>query len=395
LEFALPVFIYLKTGDVTMSGLALAIEWAPRVLSLPAAGALVESFTIRRQLINIDLVRAGLAMSLPLLHSPYALMVAGGVLSLCNGYAMLLAETALARAVPAATMPAAQGRMQVAAQLSQTVGPFLAGLALPRLGFGATCLAIGSLFVVGAVSIGVVTAAMPVLRAAGTRTSLRNVPGNLLAGVRAVVRRPALVRLILLTALVNLVGGLALAALPALVTHDFRAGTTAVGVVLGAASLASVVSAVAATFVLRRTPLRRIAAGAGVCLAGAAFWMAGADHLLGFAAAFALWSAAVTVFVIWMRTRRLELLGGESVGSALGVFVAAILFATPLSGGILAVLGDRLTPQQLLFALAVLATVGGVILLAIDRRAARRRGVRCTDGTRTDPDPADDPVLRP
>jgi Major Facilitator Superfamily len=372
LEFLLPVVIYLKTGQVTLSGLALAIEWSPRVLSLPVTGALVDSFAVRRQLLCIDLVRVAAAVSLPLLGSVYALMVAGGLLSLCNGYAMLLGETALARVVAGPAMPGAQAQMQIAAQLSQTIGPVLAGLALPRIGFAPSCLALGALMLTGAVSTATATAALPALRAAGTWVSLSTVPSNLLAGLRAVTGKPALVRLILLTAFVNLVAGLALASLPALVTDRFGGSATAVGTVLGVASLASVVCAVAATYLVRRVRLTHIAGTAGICLAGSAYWMAGARSLLGFAAAFAVWSAAVTVFVIWMRTRRLHLLGRESVGSGLGVFVAAILFATPLSGAILAVFGGVFTPQQILFALAVVATAGAAILLALDLRAGRR-----------------------
>jgi hypothetical protein len=371
-SFLIPVFIFLKTGDVTLSGLALAIEWAPRVLSLPITGAFVESFVIRRQLVVLDVVRAVLAASLPLLSSVYALMVAGGLLSLLNGYAMLLGETTLARVVAPPGMPAAQARMQIAAQLAQTVGPVLAGFALPHLGFALTAVAIGGLFLIGAVSIWAATAPLAALRKPAAPVSLSTVPGNLAAGIRAVTSRPALVRLLFLTTLVNLVGGLALASLPALVTDHFGASATAVGTIMGAASLASLVCALAVTYGLRRSTLAVPIAVAGIGLLGSAYWMAGADSLLGFAAAFTLWSAAVTVFMIWMRTRRLQLLGGESVGAALGVFVAAIVAATPLAGAILAVFGNRFAPQRILFALAVIGMVGSAVLLAVDRRAGQR-----------------------
>lgn len=371
LEFLLPVFIYLKTGQVTLSGLALAIEWSPRVLSLPVTGALVDSFAVRPQLIALDVVRATLAASLPLLSSVYALMAAGGLLSLCNGYAMLLGETVLARVVHSGAMAGAQAQMQIAAQLSQTVGPVLAGFALPRLGFAGSCAIIGGTLLTGAVSVGVVTAGMPAVRVPGKRLSLSTVPGNLAAGVRAVTRRPALVRLILITTFVNLVGGLVLASLPALVTHQLGGNATSLGAIMGVASLTSLTCAVLATRLVRRVRLALLAGTAGVFLVGSAFWMAGATTLLALAAAFAVWSAALTVFVVWMRTRRLHLLGGESVGSGLGVFVAAILFATPVSGAILAVFGGHFSPQQILFALTAIGTVGGSVLLLLDHRANR------------------------
>lgn len=373
-SFVIPMLIYLETGNVSLSGLALAIEWAPRVISLPFTGVLVDALTVRRQLIGVDVIRALMILSLALYDSVPVLMVGGGLLSLCNGYAMLLGETTLARVVEPRAMPSAQARMQTAVQLSQTVAPVLGGAALALFGFGLSSVAICVLFLAGGGWISVLTARLPAVAVRGGRLATAALAGDLAAGLRAVFTRPALVRLILLTTFVNLIGGLALASLPALVTDEFGGTAATAGTVLGVASLASLGCAIMSTYLVRRVRLEVLAMMAGACLLGSAYAMAGAGGLTGFAAGFAVWSASVTVFMIWMRTRRLALLGGGAVGVALGVFIAAILAATPLSGVILAALGGQFSPQQLLFALTVMGMIGGATILTWEVRASRRPG---------------------
>src|SRR4051794_9009631 len=58
LLFALPLIVLKITGSLRMAGLAFFIEWLPRVLSLPFAGAIVDRVGGLRVLKTSDLVRA-------------------------------------------------------------------------------------------------------------------------------------------------------------------------------------------------------------------------------------------------------------------------------------------------------------------------------------------------
>src|SRR5438309_11999987 len=57
LQFAVPVLMYRTTGSVAWSGVALFVEWTPRLVALPLAGSLVDRVHIRRVYLASDVLR--------------------------------------------------------------------------------------------------------------------------------------------------------------------------------------------------------------------------------------------------------------------------------------------------------------------------------------------------
>lgn len=360
--FLVPVVLYLRTRSVAFSGAAFFLEWLPRVVSLPVAGAIVDARPLRRQLTVVDGGRALLAIALLAVGPPVALALLGGVLSVLNGYAMLLGEAVLARSALGPSMAAAQGRMQVAVQLAQVLGPALGAVAFQAWGFGPACVVGGALFAGGAVTTRVLTGALHVDGVARP-LNLTAIRRRIASGLSLTFGLAAVRRLAALTFAINLVSGLALAMVPAVVTDVFDEGTGWVGVTMSAASAASLAAAAATTAAARRGRLEDLTRVAGAVMLVAAFAMVGAPTMASFAIAYAAWMAGLTVYVVWMRTRRLTLLPKDCAGAALGVFVAVILAAVPISGLELSLLGDAVGPRSLLLGTVVACLVAAAVFV--------------------------------
>jgi MFS family permease len=126
--FVIPVAIYLETRDVRLSGLAYLLQWLPQVIALPMLGHLADRFAIRRQFVGLDLLRAGLAVTIPFWSNEVAMMAMIGLLGLASGHNLVVMETFLARHCPPALIPATQARVRTAYQSAVVLGPALGGL---------------------------------------------------------------------------------------------------------------------------------------------------------------------------------------------------------------------------------------------------------------------------
>jgi hypothetical protein len=367
--YLIPVVIYATTGSVQLSGLAFAVQWLPRVMALPVLGVLVDRFPIRRQFLVNDLARAGVLLVVAVVAEPVALMAASAVMTLLNGHAVIATETVLARCVPSPLMPDAQSRVQVAQQLSFTAGPALGGALLLWPGLSGGVVLIAGVLVVAAVATFAALRSLEVRRSPVAGSPLR----NLVDGARVVLGSKPLMSLVSLTVIVNLVAGLALGALPVIVVGDFDAAPSMTGVVAGAASVMSLVAALLTKRLLRRTSIGTVVAGAGVALVASGPAMALAPTLVVFTVAYVLWTAGVTVFTIWLRTRRLDYLPADAVGGALGFFVAAVLAATPVAGVLLSLFGTALGAQHLMLIMCGVSAVLAVPAVFSWIRSARTR----------------------
>jgi len=359
--FLLPVAVFVATGTATLAGVAFVVQWAPRVLLTPLLGVFVDRFAARSQFLVADIGRAGVLAVLAWSPTPGALIASSAALTLLNGHASLLVESVLAHGVRRADMGRAQSLQQFSLQAATVTGPAIGGWALEWADLTPTLATVAVFF--GLTAVGTTA----VLRGVGRGRATERVPPGevrrLARGMRALIANHRLGVLMLVTVVVNLVGGLALAALPVVVIETFDRSAGAVGTLAGAAALLSLVAAATVSALARRSDVGRLVVPAFVLLAGSAALMVVAPALVAFGIGYGLWSAGITVFMVWMRTRRLELIDPEDVGVTLGLFVAAILAAIPVAGLLLALFGDAVAPQTLILGTAIFSAVVLVWLL--------------------------------
>ena len=85
--YLVPLIIYIKTRDVTLSGIAFFIEWTPRVILLPFLGFLIDRFNLKYQLISVECIRIILSFSIFFVSDHYLLVVTiAGFLALVSAH---------------------------------------------------------------------------------------------------------------------------------------------------------------------------------------------------------------------------------------------------------------------------------------------------------------------
>ncbi|MFF2040560.1 amino acid adenylation domain-containing protein [Kitasatospora sp. NPDC058170] len=140
-EFALPIWIYLKTGSLVQFGLLAACGLVPGILSAPIAGALVDRNDRRRIMLYGDIAAGAtqavmlvlyLTGSLEVWHA-YVLI---GVLSTALTFQRLAWGSAVPQLVPKRYLGRANGVVQMAFGFAQFLVPLFAVGLLSAIGLG-------------------------------------------------------------------------------------------------------------------------------------------------------------------------------------------------------------------------------------------------------------------
>ncbi|PNL17689.1 MFS transporter [Micrococcus sp. FDAARGOS_333] len=366
--FVIPLAVYSVTASTTLSGIAFTIQWLPRIVLSPFFGTFVDRFPSLPQLVSSDLVRTIVLLVVLIEPEAWTLIASCGVLAIANGYSSIVTEQVVGTAVNEDKFAQAQSQQQMAFQTAMVAGPALGSWALGLLSLR------GALLFFALTSILALLATPLVLSAVGHPQVTGGEAGpweRLRDGGRTLFQGRQLPLLMAITILVNLTGGMALATLPPIVVGQLGGGAASAGTVAGTAAAVSLTSAALCSWGTRATDIGRMVAVAGVILAVAAVTMSIASSLILFAIGYSLWAGGLVVFTIWMRTRRLELINPQKVGTTLGFFVAVILVATPLSGLLLTLLGDKVGAQSLLQWTALVSAALVVPLLVQWKRVHR------------------------
>jgi len=115
--FVIPVLVFVRTGSAVMSGVALAVEYVPKTLLTPFAGAFSQRFRLRPQFFAVDGIRAALCAVLLFANSVELLMALSALIAVFTSYAYVLNESLVAVAFEERTL--AQARLQAADQIAR------------------------------------------------------------------------------------------------------------------------------------------------------------------------------------------------------------------------------------------------------------------------------------
>lgn len=206
-QFALGVWVYVRTGSPTQFALSVICAALPRILLAPLAGALADRSDRRRLLILSDLGAALVTL---------ALLAAGDALAVWHVYAATALASAagsffhpaytasVSRLLPAAHYGRAAGLVALAPSLAAIIAPAAAGLLFVRVGLpGILLLDLASFLVAVAVLLIVrFPIAPPEPGEALEEPLLRSA----IAGWRWLARQPGLLGLLLVSAAGNFLG---------------------------------------------------------------------------------------------------------------------------------------------------------------------------------------------
>jgi len=364
---AIPIAVYVITNEVSWSGIALLVQWLPRVLFLPLLGDMVDRYVLRRQYAGIDLLRAFLALSLLVVDGLILMMVVAGLLSLLNGYAFLILEYTVANRFEPKALARNQSLLQTVENLSRVLGPAIAGAMLGLADLGWTMLLCSLLFASG---FGLTLFAFPSGAPSnprpdadtGSHRRLRQAFG-LLWRVRP------LRRLTGLTLGVNFMEGALMAVLPAIIITRLDKSEATIGYLNSMAAVAVILTMFTLSRVVEHLRVQVLGYCAMVGSVIAIALMAIAPTLGTFAPAFVGYFITQSIFVLFLRTERVRHIPSENLGIVLGTLIAVILSTFPLSGLLVAWAGSFMSVTSLLFGTIALASLSHVYFILSTRNA--------------------------
>ncbi|MEV0223165.1 MFS transporter [Streptomyces sp. NPDC050704] len=361
--YAMPLLVLATTNSASLTGLAFALEWIPRVAAFGLAGDLVD-----RRGAAIVFFFASMARALLVVAGAAALIVLPRgtaetvtVMALAAGTGALtqfsfIANEAVGAIVSRRTQTQAHKVQAVLIGIDQTatlIGPVLGGVLL--LGGPTRMLAVLSALSFFAALLALQTPPTPL------RSSPRDgakPEAGLKSGWHTLRSLPTLSGLVAGLAVSNLALGLLQAASPIIVVERFGLSTAAVGTLWSAAAASTLLAIAVCRFALNRLGLWGVGVVCSTLAAAACLALAHAPSYLTFVLLMALFMAGDGGLTVVLRTLRSLLIPPALFGNTLSVTILLLLLPFPVAGIVVA-----LTPSAALgHAIAVCAALQAVAL---------------------------------
>jgi MFS family permease len=263
--FALPLLVFKLTGSAVNLALTMAAYFSPYLLFGLLIGAWVDRVDRKRMMIAVDLGRAAVIASIPVLAAVDQLTVWW-----VYGAAFLTASLTIAfdsgefAAVPSLVgrddLVTANGRIQASYQAASVVGPLLAGVLVAVAPIESVFIVDAASFAASAFSLGLVRASFnAATEGEGEPTHILR---DVVEGLRYVLGHPVLRNISLMMALVNLVMSTTYAQLVLFGKERLDASDAQVGLLYSAGSAGIVVLSLLAGPIRKRLSFSTAALGA-------------------------------------------------------------------------------------------------------------------------------------
>ncbi|UIX34411.1 MFS transporter [Streptomyces sp. GQFP] len=357
--YGIPLIVVATTGSATLTGLAFALEWLPRLGAFTVAGTLVDRHGIARVFRTACALRAVVALVAALLLAVHGTGVAAVVtvmtLAPLTGFLTEFSYVAAETAGGEASRAAGAGAHRVQSvllgidQTAMLAGPLVAGLLLEH---GGPAVMLGTL---AAFSV------LAAVLASGHRTTARaavSSKGGLRTGWRTLRGLPALAWLVGGLVVSNTAVALLQAALPVIVVSELGRSSAQAGLIWSAAALVSLIAITTARRAIDRWGLWPVGAIAAAIAASATLAVAHTHTYHGYLLLIAVLMTGEGGLTVVLRTLRSHLIPADVFASTLAVTILLLLLPYPVAGLLVAAvpvaqLGHALTAAALLQALGL------------------------------------------
>jgi MFS family permease len=261
--FALPLLVYKISGSALNLGISSAANMLPYLLFGLLLGAWTDRINRKRMMILMDIGRATVIATIPLLALLgqlsvwwiYGVGFLHSTLTICFEAGEFAAIPSL---VEQDDLVSANGRIQASYSAASILGPVLAGILVAFVPLASLLLLDASSFLISAFSIAIVTSSFNAKSDEPRRHILRDVA----EGLRYVWGHPVLRNISLMMALVNFVAATHSAQLVLFARERLQASDSQVGFLYTAGSVGVVVLALLAGPLRKRWSFSKVALGA-------------------------------------------------------------------------------------------------------------------------------------
>jgi MFS family permease len=263
--FALPLLVYKLTGSALNLGISTAANMLPYLLFGLVLGAWTDRVDRKRMMIAMDVGRAAVVASIPLMFALHHLTVwwIYGV-GFAQSTLTIAFEAGQFAAIPSLVsrddIVTANGRIQASYSAASVLGPFLAGVLVALLPISNLMLLDALSFLISVGSLMLVRTSFNV--EADLARERQSITHDVIEGLRYVLKHPVLRNISLMMALVNFVGTTTAAQLVLFARSQLDASYAQIAWMYSAASVCVVVLALLAGPLRKRWSFSQVALGA-------------------------------------------------------------------------------------------------------------------------------------
>ncbi len=264
-EFALPLLVYKLTGSALNLGFATAATFLPYLLFGLFLGAFTDRVDRKRMMIAVDIGRALIVASIPLLAA-FGLFTVWWiyVVSFVHATLTICFESGQFAAIPSLVdrddLVTANGRIQASYSAASVAGPVMAGLLVAIMPISNLMLIDALSFVLSAFSLGLITSSFNSAPEEGKKRA--SIGRDVIEGLRYVLGHPVLRNISIMMALVNLIATTSFAQIVLFAKVQLHANDTQVSLLFSGGSIGIVVLSLLAGPLRKRFSFSRVALGA-------------------------------------------------------------------------------------------------------------------------------------
>ena len=267
--FALPLLVYKITGSALNLGLQSAAEMLPYLLFGLLLGAVMDRVDRKRMMILVDIGRAAVIATIPLMAALGSLSVwwiygvgfFSSTLTICFESGQF---AAIPNLVDQDDLVTANGRIQASYSGASILGPVIAGVMIAFLPISSLLFLDALSFLISAVSLALVTISFNV--SSDGPVERKHILHDVREGLSYVLRHPVLRNISLMMALVNFVSTTSMAQLVLFAKERLQASDSEVGLLFTAGSVGVVVLSLLAGLFRKRWTFSRVALSALMCM---------------------------------------------------------------------------------------------------------------------------------
>lgn len=373
---ALTWLVYTMSGSNLALGLVMAASSLPVVFMAPLGGHLADRFN-RARIMAVTQSLAGLmALTLGLIvlsgHARFWIFpVIGFVNGIVTGLEMPSRNAITGDLVPDTILPNATGLNSAQYQVTRAIGPALAGVLLPLIGFG-WC------FIINAASYLAVVPVLCMLDRDGVRDDECNSPlhgryNGMAGGFRLISDIPGLPMHVALLFLVGVLGWSWIVVLPAAATEIYRVSTHGYATLLMSTAVGALIGSLLVSQAVRLGLNHDRTAGFGLLLFACCLAGLGAVHSLNAAILLAAPAGlGITAYINLTNIRFQISVPPAFRGRVMGVYATVIGAMIPCGALASSAISEHLGPSWAFRAGALACGVCGVLILSF------RPGARTT-----------------
>lgn len=375
--YAMPLLVLTITSSASLTGLAFALEWTPRIAAFVLAGNVVDRrgaaivcFLASLGRATVVAVSAVALIILPRGSTETALILVLAAVTGTLSQFGFVANEAVGAVVTRRGAVRPHGIQAVLVGIDQTatvVGPLLAGfLLLAGPGWMLGCLSAVSLV---AAVLGLQTPPTP-LRAASTNGAGQL--GGLRKGMRTLLQLPALGWLVAGLTCSNLALGLLQSASPVIVVETFHRSSASVGTMWSAAAVATLLAITCCRLALSRLDLWAVGVVSATLASAACLAVPQAPSYASYTILVAIFMAGDGGLTVVLRTVRSVVIPSTALGATLSLTMLILLLPFPAAGVLVAIT----PPAHLGRVLMACAVVQAVALLVTFTRLRKAPALR-------------------